>query len=161
MPFFYPAVRLHRVTEITPDFLREHGIRALVLDVDNTLTTHNNPVPDREVMIWLREMKALDVGLVLLSNNSAKRVRPFAHGLELDFTSRACKPLTVGLRRTAKRLGLEPRQIAVVGDQIFTDIIAGNLYGSLSVLVDPMEPEKGPFFRFKRMIERHILKKGE
>ena len=158
MPIFKPTIRLHRVTQITAELLKECGIKALVLDVDNTLTTHNNPIPDREVLIWLDEIKAAGIKLVLLSNNSAKRIRPFAEGLELEYTSRACKPLTFGLARTAKKLGLPATEIAMVGDQIFTDVMAGNLFGAASILVAPMEPETGPLFRFKRMLERRILK---
>ncbi|MCL2056811.1 MAG: YqeG family HAD IIIA-type phosphatase [Oscillospiraceae bacterium] len=158
MPFFHPAARFGKVTDITADFLRTHGIRALVLDVDNTLTTHNNPDPDKAVLSWIGDMKKQGIGLILLSNNSVKRVRPFAEGLGLDFTAWACKPLTFGLYRAAKRLGLSPKNIAMVGDQIFTDIIAGNLLGCMSIFVTPMEPEAGPFFRLKRKIERMILK---
>jgi HAD superfamily phosphatase (TIGR01668 family) len=159
MPLFHPTIRYHRVTAVTHSFLQAHGIRALALDVDNTLTTHNNPIPDAEVLAWLDGMKASGVALILLSNNSAKRVRPFAQMLGLGFASRACKPLTFGLARMARRLKLRPKQIALVGDQIFTDVMAGNLFGTMTILVTPMEPEPGPFFRLKRRIEKRILKR--
>lgn len=154
-----PAFILKRVTDITVNMLREQGVEALLLDVDNTLTTHNNPIPDKDVLVWLDVMKRARIRLVLVSNNSAKRVAHFAETLGLSFTSRACKPLTWGFRRAARELGLRPRQTAVVGDQIFTDIWGGNRFRACTILVEPMEPEEGPFFRFKRKIEKKLLKK--
>jgi HAD superfamily phosphatase (TIGR01668 family) len=159
MAWLHPAIHLHRVTDIRGELLAERGIRALFLDLDNTLTTHNNPIPDRAVLAWLHEMKALGVTLVLVSNNKAKRVRPFAEELGLPFTSRALKPLPWGFMRTARELGLPPAAVAVVGDQLFTDILGGNLFGAPTSLVDLMEPETGWFFRLKRRIERRLLRK--
>jgi HAD superfamily phosphatase (TIGR01668 family) len=156
---FYPTILLHRVTEITPQFLRRLGVKALILDADNTLTTHNNPEPDADVLLWLREMKGQGIRLIIASNNSDGRIRPFAEKLGLDFVARACKPLPVGISASAKRLGLTRREVAVAGDQIFTDILGGNLFGCATILVEPMLNESGPFFRFKRKLERSILRR--
>lgn len=131
---------------------------ALILDADNTLTTHNNPVPDKDVISWLEQMKQSGVQLVIVSNNSGRRIQPFARQLGLPYTARALKPLTWGFRRTVQELGLPARQVAVVGDQIFTDILGGNLFGSPTILVEPMEPETGPLFRLKRKVEKKILR---
>lgn len=157
MPLFYPTIMLHRVSNITPEMLKKRGIKALILDADNTLTTHNNPVPHPDVLGWLDKMKKHGFRLVMVSNNNQKRILPFAKKLGIEFTANAMKPLTFGFTRTAKRLGLAPRSIAVVGDQLFTDILGGNLFGAMTILVEPMEPETGIFFRFKRKIEKRML----
>lgn len=159
MSFFYPTIALHRVSEITPGLLKKRGIKALLLDADNTLTTHNNPLPDQDVQLWLGRMREAGIKMVIVSNNHHKRLKPFAATLELGYTARALKPLTYGFRATAKRLGLAPKEIAVVGDQIFTDILGGNLFGSTTILVEPMEPETGPLFRLKRKLEVGILRR--
>lgn len=158
MSLLYPTIVLRRVSEITPGLLRRHGVQALILDADNTLTTHNNPEPAKDVLRWLDAMRRAGIKLVIVSNNSDQRVRPFASQLGLDYTARALKPLTVGFRRTAARLGLPPWRIAVVGDQIFTDILGGNLFGAVSILVKPIQSEDGPFFRFKRRQELRVLR---
>lgn len=159
MSVFYPTVTRRRVTDISPGLLRKLGVTALFLDADNTLTTHNNPRPADAVLGWLDTMRAEGIALVIVSNNSEERIRPFAKRLGLEYTARACKPLTLGFSRTARELGLRPRQIAVVGDQIFTDIVGGNLFGAPSILVKPMEPEDGPFFRLKRRLEKRVLRR--
>lgn len=159
MSVFYPTITLRRVTEITPELLGRLGVRALILDADNTLTTHNNPLPDKDVLAWLGIMKQRGVRLMIASNNSDGRIRPFAETLGLDYEARACKPLTFGLSAAAKRMGCTRREVAVVGDQIFTDIMGGNLYGCPTILVEPMRSESGPFFRLKRRVEVGILQR--
>lgn len=159
MSLLYPTIMLRRVTGITPEMLRKLGVKALILDADNTLTTHNNPVPDSDVLLWLDTMRENGIKLVIVSNNNDRRIRPFAQQMNLDYTANALKPLTRGFTATARRLGLMPREIAVVGDQIFTDILGGNLFGAPTILVEPMEPETGPLFRFKRKLEVGILRR--
>jgi HAD superfamily phosphatase (TIGR01668 family) len=148
-----------RVSDITPEVLNGLGVRALLLDVDNTLTTHNNPVPDSDALKWLAEMKKAGILVCLASNNRVRRVRPFAEGLGAGYVANACKPLPVGFFRAARRLDLPAKSFAVVGDQIFTDILGGNLFGARTILLEPIEFETGPFFKLKRMLEKGILKK--
>ncbi len=156
--FLFPTHSLGRVTEITPVFLNRLGIRGLILDVDNTLTTHNNPVPLPGVPQWIAEMKEHGIGLMILSNNHPERVRPFAQMLDLPFVADGKKPLSSGMRRATQAMGLTKDQVAIVGDQLFTDIWAGNHYGCVSILVEPIEPEQTGFLAVKRRWERPILK---
>ena len=88
-----------------PGFLAAHGIKALVLDVDNTLTADNSQVLEHTVQAWLDEMRAAGIRLTIVSNNTAKRVRPFAERIGLDWVPLACKPFTIGLRVARRRLG--------------------------------------------------------
>ena len=158
MSLFYPDKMFSRITEITPDILNNLGITALMLDVDNTLTTHNNPNLATEVMVWLDEMRAAEIGLIIISNNSRARVASFARAVGLDFVPMAMKPLPFGYFRASERLSAHGWRVAVIGDQIFTDILGGKLCGIQTILLEPIEPEEGPFFRFKRKIEAVILK---
>ena len=166
MPVLQPKVMVRRVTDLDEEFFQSRGIRAVVLDVDNTLTTHGNPVPAPGIPEWIGRMKAAGLELTILSNNYRERVEPFARRLGMDFVSTACKPLTIGLTRACRRYGLKPRQVCLVGDQIFTDIVGGNLKGVLTVLVEPFEPEGKWSFRLKRRLEQPVIrrfrkKKGE
>lgn len=159
MSLLYPMLARKRVTGITPELLKRLGVKALLLDADNTLTTHNNPRPAPEVMGWLERMRKSGIKLVMVSNNYERRVRPFAAKLGLTYTANACKPLPWGFARAAKQLGLVPRRTAVVGDQIFTDILGGNLFGAVTILVEPMQPETSVLFRLKRRLEVVVLRR--
>lgn len=156
---FKPTYAFNRVYEITPEFLNENGIKALLLDLDNTLTTHNNPVVPTESLEWIEKMKKSGIKLMIVSNNSAERVTPFAQKLDLPFTPRGLKPLTRGFSQAIKRLGVDKKETAAVGDQIFTDILGANLKGIRSFFVFPIKPETSLPFRFKRAVEKPFLPK--
>ena len=157
MSLFYPDVYFKSITDITPALLRSWGVRGLILDVDNTLTTHDNPTPAPAVLRWLDIMRDHDIKMIILSNNTPQRIKPFAKALGMGFTADAKKPLPSGFKRAADELGLSKSEVAVVGDQIFTDILGGNHWGARTILVKLMQPEATRFFRIKRRLERNIL----
>lgn len=154
MTLFKPTFALRSILEITPSALELHGIKALILDIDNTLTTHDNPVPAEGVPEWIANMKKHGIKLIVVSNNRAERVIPFARKLKLRFVPNGAKPLPMGILRAVRKLGLKKSEICVVGDQIFTDILGANLSGVRSVFVNPIEPEKSRFFKIKRTVEK-------
>ena len=94
---------------------------------------------------------------MVVSNNNGQRVRTFSELVGLEFEGSAKKPLPVGFRRACQRLGVAPREAAVVGDQIFTDILGGNLLGACTVMTVPYLMEEHIGFRIKRACERFIM----
>lgn len=157
--FFKPTYVFDKVGEITPEFLHKKHIKGLILDLDNTLTTHNNPVAPQSSLDWLDKMKAAGIKLMIVSNNHEPRVTPFARQLDLDFVCEGAKPLTIGYTKAIKKMGLEKRNVVAVGDQIFTDILGSNLKGIRSIFVFPIELETSLPFRFKRAFEKPFLPK--
>ena len=141
MALLFPTAAVPKAYDITADSLRALDIKGLILDIDNTLTTHDHPLPDERILQWLDQMRAAGIRLILAFEADAK------------------KPLPGGYRRAALAMGLAPRQTAVVGDQIFTDILGANLAGMASILVEPFQMEPFFRFRFKRFLERGILKR--
>lgn len=154
---WYPDLTCHRVSDITLEQLHQWGVRGLILDIDNTLTTHDNPVPSQGVSQWLDQMRQGGIQLMVLSNNKPERVAPFAGLLGLDFIANGAKPLKGGYRRCAKAMGLSRQELGTVGDQLFTDIWGGNRFGCRTILVEPIQLETMPFFRVKRWLERRCL----
>jgi HAD superfamily phosphatase (TIGR01668 family) len=153
----YPQERYHRITDIPVESLRARGVRTAILDVDNTLTTHGNPDVAPGVVQWIACAAQNGIRCIVLSNNSPERVRPFAQALNIDFVSRGRKPLGGGFLRARIRTGASKKETVVIGDQIFTDVLGARLAGLYCIFVDPIEPETGWFFRFKRRLERPIL----
>lgn len=147
------------ITDITPDFLRKNNIKGLILDVDNTLTTHDNPVPAEGVMEWIATMRQNKIRLIIVSNNHPPRVKPFADMLEIDFVCDGRKPLSDGFREAIKKIGLPKENISAVGDQIFTDVLGANLFGVRMLYTAPIEHEKTTFFKVKRFLEKPFLPK--
>ena len=119
-----PEYVFQDVTHITPAFLAQKGVRALVLDIDNTLTGDRSQELSADVAAWLEAMRQAGVGLTLVSNGSRRRVEPFARRLGLAYISRSAKPLPFGLMAARRRLGVSRRQMAMVGDQLYADRLA-------------------------------------
>lgn len=138
---------------ISPEFLREKGITALVLDVDNTLTGDFSQTLDPSVQDWLDTMRAAGISLTIVSNNTDKRVRPFAEKVGLAYVPLAAKPLPPGLMEARRRLGVSRRQMAMVGDQIFTDRLAAGLYGIPCLYTMPRGGDRQKGVQFKRKFE--------
>lgn len=155
-----PEYIFKNVEAITPDFLRERGICALVLDVDNTLTGDGSQQLDDGVAAWLDTMRAAGVSLTIVSNNTARRVRPFAERIDLAWVPLACKPLPVGLMVARRRLGVGKDQMAMVGDQIYTDRLLQGCSASAACTCMPRTPhDKSRGVRFKRKFEPPFIRK--
>ena len=154
-----PEYLFQDITHITPEFLRQQGIRALLLDVDNTLTAHGSQQLSRPVADWLEQMKAQGVRMVIVSNNLRRRVEPFARQLGLEYISMGCKPLPGGLARGRHLLGVRRGQVALVGDQLFTDRLAGWLYGIRVLVVQPMTRDIKKGILFRRKLEKPFIEK--
>ena len=159
MAWFYPTMYRRRITDVTVEDLRHQGVRAVLLDVDNTLTTHDAPDLDVAVREWLDWMQAEGIRLIIVSNNSPQRVEPFASSVGLPFVAHARKPLSSGYRAAAAALDVSLRECMAIGDQMFTDILGANWAGIPSVLLEPIQPEvEQKFIVFKRKIERLLMK---
>ncbi len=161
MALLLPDYRVHRVTDLSAAFLRARGIRVLLLDVDNTLSTHGGQRPLDGLENWIQNMAAAGIRLLILSNAKRRRVEPFARRLGLDFQALSLKPLPVGYLRAVHRLGCRRREAAIVGDQLFTDCLGGNLVGMATILVDPILAEAGRSFRLRRRWEKRLLSRRD
>ncbi|MDE6092287.1 MAG: YqeG family HAD IIIA-type phosphatase [Ruminococcus sp.] len=154
---FKSTASFRKVTDITPEFLKKLGIKGLILDVDNTLTTHDNPEPAENVPEWIDSMKKNNIKLIIVSNNHPPRVKPFADMLGIDFVCEGKKPLSKGFKEAVQKINLPKKNIAAVGDQIFTDVLGANLYGIKMLYTVPIEHEKTTFFKIKRTLEKPFL----
>jgi HAD superfamily phosphatase (TIGR01668 family) len=132
------------LAELPLQDLLGQGIRALVLDVDRTLLPRRQAELPESARRWL-EVARQQLPIHLLSNNpSRQRIGRVAAALELPFTTSAGKPRRAALRRVLSQLALPHRQVALIGDRLFTDVIAGNRLGLFTVLVKPINPEGHP-----------------
>lgn len=156
---FRPKIKKYRITDLSPDLLRRFGIKGLIIDVDNTLSTHHGEQLIEGLPEWLDLMRQEGFRMVVLSNSKRARVEPFSQKIGLDFVSLGLKPLPFKYGAALKQLGLKRKEVAAVGDQIFTDILGGNLVGVKTVLVTPVLPEKGWSFRLRRRIEKFLIEK--
>lgn len=155
----YPKFYCKKVTDITIEYLKENNIEALILDVDNTLLDFDlNIVEGLEE--WYEKIKSNNIKCVILSNsNKINKVKMVADKLGVTYICFATKPLKRGFKKAQKELNIPNKNIAVVGDQIFTDVIGANRCKMFSILVEPIDKKDIWITRFKRPIEELIVKK--
>lgn len=157
---FYPDLRLDSVIELTPERLRTWNIRSLLLDVDCTLKHYRSQELPPDISRWIDIVKAAGIGLCLVSNGRGPRIRRFAETVRIPFVAPAMKPLPFGLRKAVRLMHFEKKTTAMVGDQVFADLLAGKLAGLFTVLITPLSPEQEPWFsRIKRPFEKLVLPK--
>lgn len=160
MKKLYPNIYLKKVEDITIEILIKNKIKLLILDVDNTLIDYYKNLLD-EVINWVKEMKGQGIKLYILSNtNDKEKVKMVAEKLDIPYKYFAMKPLKIGFKYIEKQMKLKPENIAIVGDQLFTDILGGNRCNMFTILVDPIDNKKDYWYTaWKRPIENKIKKK--
>ena len=157
----YPKAYFQSVKEITISFLKENKIKALILDVDNTILDFDKNIPEG-VKEWCEDLKKQGIKMCILSNtNQKEKVRMVAEKLELPYFYFATKPLKRGFKKAIKELNEKKENIAAVGDQIFTDVIGANHAKLYSILVKPIGQKDIFITRIKRPLENYVIQKYE
>lgn len=126
------------ITSLTPAILQRYQLKGLILDVDETLVPLKERQVSEELLAWVRPIKSV-AAIWLVSNNlSENRIRRIAQSLEVPYLLGAGKPSRRKLRKALESMNLPVAQVAMVGDRLFTDVLAGNRLGMFTILVEPM-----------------------
>ncbi len=145
MTLFRARYIYHDIYEITGAALKGRGIKLLLADLDNTLVPYGVPLPDEHLKAWRDDLAAHGVTLFILSNNRHEsRPRIFAEGLDVPYIGHAGKPKTPSFYKAMEQMGATREQTAIVGDQIFTDVLGGNRAGVSTILVEPIRLAGNP-----------------
>lgn len=141
------------------DDLAARGIRGLIVDLDNTLIAYGSKTPTEEARQWVQ--KALDKGfkICLTSNARSGRVRFFARAFNIPGIANAAKPMRRAFRRAMRMMGTKPSETAVIGDQVFTDVLGGNRMNVHTILVNPLSTTELGATRVMRRLERKALQR--
>jgi len=158
---FKPKLRLKNAFCITPEFIREHSVMLLLLDIDKTLVGHGRDATP-EVIDWINIIKneCADVKICIISNNARARVDRFNEKIKVDAVAKSGKPGKKIYHRLAEKYSIPFENIFAVGDQIFTDIWGANRAGAVSVYVPPLDDgSEEPFSIYiKRLLENLLFK---
>ena len=154
---FSPDLYYSHVTNVDLDDLSRRGVRNLLMDLDNTLLPRDTSDVSVAVRTWLAELPERGFSAALVSNNWHSHVFDVADDLGLPIAAKALKPFPGAFRRGLKSLGGRAENTAVIGDQIFTDVLGGNLVGMTTVLVLPLSTSDLPHTLALRHLERIVL----
>lgn len=152
-----PDLYLKSIHALDPEALRARGIRALIVDLDNTLVPWGGRETDEALRAWVQRVRAAGVEPCIVSNNSRRRVDEVADPLGVPSVPAAAKPRRRAFRRAMERLGATPSETAVLGDQLFTDVLGAKRLGLYTILVVPMSEHELWWTRQVRRLERRVL----
>lgn len=156
---FRPDYFANSVYEVDVDWLSARGLRGLIVDVDNTIMVRGATVPGAELKNWVKALIQADVPLLVVSNNWSARIKAIAQELDLPVIAPAGKPLGPAFARALRELNLPADQTAIIGDQVFTDILGGNRAGLASILVPPLGEIDLAHTKILRIFEKVLLRR--
>ncbi len=145
------------VFDITPEKLKEKGFKGIITDLDNTLIEWDRADATEELAAWFKHMQDAGISIVIASNNNEERVKCFAEPLGIPYISRARKPLGKGFYQALVRLKLKRDEVAMVGDQLLTDVMGAKRQKLYTILVRPVAQSDGFVTRFNRFVERRVF----
>ena len=147
-----PDYSFPSITDVSYDFLVNNNITFLLADLDNTIAPYGKSQPAVAVLKWAEDLRNNGITLFIISNNTKSRPADFARVFNINHIKRAKKPSRQGVLRALELSGKKIEETAIVGDQIFTDVYAGNRAGVMSILVSPISL-KNPLLAIRYLFE--------
>lgn len=158
---FCPDLRVKSLLDISGEMIVQKDLKGLLLDLDNTLLPWGECQVPNDISIWLEGVKNQGIRLCLVSNSYEKRVADVARSIAVNYVHWARKPAKYGFSKAIKEMGLLPRNVAVIGDQVFTDICGGNRLGCYTILVVPLSKKELFTTKLLRLLESRLLSRLE
>ena len=156
-----PALFLRSVYELDFKRLTQRGIQGIIVDLDNTLVGYNRPDASEQLLHWLATAQSQGFRLCIVSNNLSARVEEFSRHVGVPGISKAAKPRRRGFWQAMALMRTQPSNTAVIGDQVFTDILGGNRLGLYTILVHHLEDREFFTTRLVRRIEHMVVTRPE
>ncbi len=153
-----PKLYVDSIYEIKFEKLKNIGIKGIIIDLDNTITEWDNPCLPDTACAWFKKMKDAGLKACIASNNSESRVVKAVERLGIPYVAKAKKPRRGAFRKAMEMMVTKPAETAVVGDQIFTDVLGGNRLNLFTILVVPINTKEFIGTRLVRVLERRVLK---
>ncbi|UUX34196.1 YqeG family HAD IIIA-type phosphatase [Fundicoccus culcitae] len=156
--YFTPNWKINSIYNITAEDLLNHGYRAVIIDLDNTLLAWNQADHTVEMAEWMEEISQAQIKVYILSNNKLQRVARVAEPLKIQYSANAMKPFKKSFKKAVDHLAVPNEEIVVIGDQLMTDVFGANRFGLDSILVRPIASNDIIYTRLNRLLEKIIFK---
>lgn len=158
MSIFKPDLILNKYSDLNILDFKNRGFNVLLLDVDNTITPYENDIPDEKAIMFVKKLKENGFKVIVVSNNTDKRVSNTAKLIECDYSCWTMKPFPFKLNTLIKKKGFDKSKILMMGDQLLTDVLCANNLGVYSIYSKPISDKDTFYARISRLIERFIFK---
>ncbi|MEG1142028.1 MAG: YqeG family HAD IIIA-type phosphatase [Clostridia bacterium] len=158
MSILYPDYYFKKVTDIPIKLYIKERITTIVFDLDNTLVS-NKYILTKELKEYIKEIKKNNIDIYILSNTPFnKKIQKISKNLSINYINKALKPWPIGFNKLKKLYKIDNEKTVMIGDQIFTDVLGGNINKFKTILIDPIDRKEFILTRIKRPLERIIIK---
>ncbi len=161
MDLLIPDIYQKSIYTINYNKLKKRGIKCLLFDLDNTISPLLVKKPNDKLIELFAKLKDMKFKIIIFSNATYKRIEPFKKQLKVDSSAYSCKPCKYKFIKIMKAFNYDISQTAIIGDQLFTDILGGNRVGITTILVNPMSVYDKKITKIFRMLENRWMKKME
>ncbi|MBR6055748.1 MAG: YqeG family HAD IIIA-type phosphatase [Bacilli bacterium] len=158
-PIWFPTYRANSIFEIPVSFYAEHGIKVVLSDLDNTLDDYRVKTPSPRTQELVKNLKEAGIDFYIASNNNSKRVSLYGKELGIKVFSGLMKPFSGPLKKLIEKQGFKKEEVVLIGDQVLTDVKAGNKAGIMTILTEPISKGDIIWTRFNRVFEKKKRKK--
>jgi hypothetical protein len=159
MEKFIPDIYQKSIYTIDYQKLQNRGIKCLLFDLDNTLVPASIKVPNKKIKDLFNELKEKGFKIILFSNSPKKRLKPFKDELEVDCCASACKPFSKKFLAVLDNYDYNVSEVAIIGDQLLTDVLGGNKVGITTILINQVSPKDSFSTKIMRFYEKRIIRK--
>lgn len=157
---FAPSMYKKSIFDVNYDLLKKKGIKCLIFDFDNTVSSVNTKSTPKENLQLLKKLKE-NFKIIIVSNNFKRKIKPICDKIEIEFISFAVKPLARSFKKVIKKYKFSKDEICIIGDQLVSDILGGNKFGIMTILIEPLSTKDLKITKFNRFIEKKILARLE
>lgn len=159
MEMYIPDIYQKSIYAIDYQKLTNRGIKCLLFDLDNTMVPISMKAPNKKLKDFVHELKQKGFKVIIFSNSNKKRLLPFKNELEVDCSASSNKPKPKKFLQVLKIYGYAVSEVAIIGDQLLTDVLGGNRVGITTILVNPISTKDFFWTRFSRRKEAKIMQK--
>lgn len=153
----YPNLVLNSVKDLNFEELKKRGIKGVIADLDNTLASWKNPNFNEDAKKLIEILNKTGFKLCILTNNTSSRALKFSKQINNLIIPNASKPSKKGFLYALDYMNLESHETAILGDQLFSDILGGNRTGLFTILVNPISKKDFFITRFFRQLEKIVF----
>jgi len=171
MDYYVPDIYQKSIYHIDYEKLYDNGIKCLLFDLDNTCAPYKDKEPNKKLIELFETLKDMDFKIIIFSNATKKRIAPFKKALNVDCLARAGKPRKKSFLKILRMFNYKLSDVAIIGDQLYKDILGGNKVGITTILVNPMSLDDmiitkyifRPLERrkYKSLAKAGLLKRGQ
>lgn len=151
---FKPDMYQKNIYDINYKKLNSIGIKCLLFDLDNTIITNDMKKPSKKIIDLIEKLKRMGFRVIIFSNAKKKKIQPFKEKLEVDCSAKSRKPFKKKFNKVIKEYRFAENEIALIGDQLLTDILGGNRVGIYTILVERISSKESILIKSKRIIEK-------